>query len=918
MFKTILLFFTILFFDYSTLADCPNRAELTLRYQQVIKSKNSQKNLLQLKQICLSCHYQDSTYAQILESIAENYGNEKDYRNAILNINEAININKLHKTTVGEVFLESNYYKLGNYFYEMGNSEEALKTYDLGIVIAKKNPLTQKYLFRFYARKSTILVKMGDYEKAILQANNGTNEAKKSTNYKDLELCFIEKAKAYIETGELEKGKENLDRALLLINQKPSKSLGYAYFWYAKYHRMKQNNREAIKYYQKSQRFYEPMEDVNYSIAFLSIGMIFYDQKNYDKALENFQNSLKTSDNDFAKVQILDDIACAYWQKKEFPKAFLTFQQAISVAPIGFKSESLFDNPSVKSLKTADLKQFYLMTLKDKGDAWFDYYNETQKPEHLKIALHTYLIADKLVDIMRFEQTGVNSKLYWRNQTHYLYEKAIETCFLLKNYEKAFYFFEKSKAVLLNDKLNELSANQQLSAQDFAQENEFQHEISSLNKALLAEKETSKNYPIIQNKLAEAQSQQEQFVEGLETRNQTYFRYKYDTTLYNLNDVKKYLIEAQKQSKLSSTLIEYFVGDNAIYALKVTPQKTDFVKISLENYDLNAKKFLKYCANNQLLNKNYVDFLNVSNQLYQQLFKELSPPDGRLIIAQDGYFLPFEALSKSAKKSEYLLNNYAISYTYSVQFLLKNLGKKSFSIGDKFMGMSPVDFSRKLNQTPLSGSDISLKNVANNFYFGKTFYKKEATKKAFFDNARKYQIVHLYTHAQADSTDQEPMIYFADSVLKLSEISDLARFKTQLLVLSACKTAVGRNAKGEGILSLSRGFATQGIPATLTTLWSVENQSTYTLNELFYRYLSQGKEKDIALQKAKIEFLKTQSGEKQLPTFWAAAVLVGDAEAISSRFSWWWILGVLGLAFFGVKRLRVVKGKRSKVNGERQ
>jgi CHAT domain-containing protein len=106
---------------------------------------------------------------------------------------------------------------------------------------------------------------------------------------------------------------------------------------------------------------------------------------------------------------------------------------------------------------------------------------------------------------------------------------------------------------------------------------------------------------------------------------------------------------------------------------------------------------------------------------------------------------------------------------------------------------------------------------------------------------------------------------------------------------------VGRNAKGEGILSLSRGFATQGIPATLTTLWSVENQATYTLNELFYRYIAQGETKDVALQKAKIEFLKTQSGEKQLPTFWAAAVLVGDSEAISSGFQWWWVLGLIGV-----------------------
>ncbi len=322
MSKIILLFFTILSFHYSTFANCPNQAEIQLRYQQSIKTKHSQKNLLILKQICLQCHYQDSTFARILESIADNYENQKDYHNALLNIKEAISIRKLGTTIVDEVFLERNYYKLGNYFDKLGNVEEALKTYDLGIAIAKKNLLNQQYLFRLYALKATILVKKGDYEKAIVQANIGINESKKMVNHENLELCFIEKAKAYIETGELEKGKENLDKALVLIGNKPSKSLGYSYFWYAKYHKMKQNNEKAINFYQKSQQFYVPMEDVNYSIAFLSMGMIYYNQKNYDKALENFQSSLKTTDNNFTKVQILDDIACAYWQKKEFPKAF--------------------------------------------------------------------------------------------------------------------------------------------------------------------------------------------------------------------------------------------------------------------------------------------------------------------------------------------------------------------------------------------------------------------------------------------------------------------------------------------------------------------------------------------------------------------------------------------------------------------
>jgi len=64
-----------------------------------------------------------------------------------------------------------------------------------------------------------------------------------------------------------------------------------------------------------------------------------------------------------------------------------------------------------------------------------------------------------------------------------------------------------------------------------------------------------------------------------------------------------------------------------------------------------------------------------------------------------------------------------------------------------------------------------------------------------FKQSNTEKFAHLYTHAQADSTDQEPMIYFANSVLKLSELNTLERFKIQLLVLSACKTAVGKTQK---------------------------------------------------------------------------------------------------------------------------
>jgi hypothetical protein len=55
----------------------------------------------------------------------------------------------------------------------------------------------------------------------------------------------------------------------------------------------------------------------------------------------------------------------------------------------------------------------------------------------------------------------------------------------------------------------------------------------------------------------------------------------------------------------------------------------------------------------------------------QQIFRYLNVPKGRLIITQDGCFLLFETLNKSSKKAECLLNDYAISYTYSLQFYWK-------------------------------------------------------------------------------------------------------------------------------------------------------------------------------------------------------------------------------------------------------
>src|SRR5262249_41250168 len=66
------------------------------------------------------------------------------------------------------------------------------------------------------------------------------------------------------------------------------------------------------------------------------------------------------------------------------------------------------------------------------------------------------------------------------------------------------------------------------------------------------------------------------------------------------------------------------------------------------------------------------------------------------------------------------------------------------------------------------------------------------------------------------------------------------------------------------------------IPSSITNLWSVSNEATYKITELFYQYVSKGVPTDLALQKAKQDYLHSASGEMKLPNFWAAPILVGN------------------------------------------
>ncbi len=244
---------------------------------------------------------------------------------------------------------------------------------------------------------------------------------------------------------------------------------------------------------------------------------------------------------------------------------------------------------------------------------------------------------------------------------------------------------------------------------------------------------------------------------------------------------------------------------------------------------------------------------------------------GRIIISSDGRYFPFEALitNNSNQFPAYFLNDHAVSYTYSIRYLLNSFATDSEISSRDFMGIAPIHYPAAMGLSTLDASDRSLERLRTYFPKADNLIESNASKKNFLQQFYKYKIIQLYTHASDTSSQAEPVIYFSDSSLYLSDLISDYMPAASLIVLSACETGKGKLYKGEGVFSFNRGFAAIGIPSSIINLWAVENESTYKLTELFYKYLTKGLPMDVSMQKAKLAFISSSIRRKKI------AILLG-------------------------------------------
>jgi CHAT domain-containing protein len=147
-----------------------------------------------------------------------------------------------------------------------------------------------------------------------------------------------------------------------------------------------------------------------------------------------------------------------------------------------------------------------------------------------------------------------------------------------------------------------------------------------------------------------------------------------------------------------------------------------------------------------------------------------------------------------------------------------------------------------------------------------------------------YRYLHFATHGLVDA--ERPQLSAlvlslydnggqpVDGYLRLVDIDSL-RLNADLVTLSACRTALGQEVRGEGLIGLTRGFLTAGARRVVASLWSVEDGPTAKLMASFYRFLlSEHLTPAESLRKAQLEM--SRDPKKSSPYYWAAFTLQGE------------------------------------------
>lgn len=474
--------------------------------------------------------------------------------------------------------------------------------------------------------------------------------------------------------------------------------------------------------------------------------------------------------------------------------------------------------------------------------------------------------------------------------THFY--KKTDTYFL----DNLLFFAENSKANLLRNRIINYKAEEILPLSEKAKSSAITGRLNYFISLNENQEATQFN---INDSILFYQNLYETFSKSIEKKYPKIYRLKYGEVPLSARQI-------QKQLPKDYTLLEYCNDGTTYYCLAVSKNHITY-KICGNKHRVDSL----IATNQQLItNKHY------NTGISHQLFKILLPQSlhENLLVSADGriYDVPFDALSSNREQPDYVLYKHPIQYV--------------FSAGTYFNHQPPVENKRIIGFYPdfINSPYAVLNNSEEHdalklFSNYNVYHKKNALKENFIAQCNTSGIIHIASHLITDTLSplKSFLVFQPDNSNYSLSINEIWKLKTncQLITLASCQSNFGKHQNGEGIQNFAWAFHYAGARNILSTEWNASDKSTSAIISDFYRNLKNGKNKQEALQLAKINYLQHTDAIGAQPFFWSNFYLYGDETALTISPSflvkfWWMPVFLLLLCYLAMVIIRKVYSKK--------
>lgn len=790
--------------------------------------------------------------------------------------------------------------KCNKAYYEnqFGSTQKAIKSYEKAWYLYQKNKLSNYDITESCLQPlGNLYTQMGDYDNAENTIKQYYFIAHVEKNQQQKYAAILNLSNVYQNTGRIVEAIHLLEKTLqtekLSTIQKGNlwNNLGTNYFIQNQFSLAKKSFQSSILLLKN-----DSSQTKTLSNAYRNLAKMEVKEKHFELAKEWMEQSRdlffeNPSFEPRKQAQLYYDMALIDFQSAHFEESQINLKAAFAV---------LIPNYAVTKSVLPKKNTLYAETvLLDALDLQAELFLTQNLP---KKALESYQLAFHIEDLFQamlvYENSKIITQIRNRNRTekcleiyHSLFQKEKKINYL----EAAFLLAEQTKSAVLKQSLLDLKHQSR-------EEKLIVEQLQNWTTFIVKE----------QQKLDDADISK--INKAIQKQNELMLLLKSKTTKKSKSSKEFDIAELHsKLEKDKAILVEYFAGRKHLYVFTIE-KKTIQLRVIAEQFSENSviRNFLSFFKDANAIVENPTAFNHQANIVFQHLQLPKSKSSKNLIVIPDGIlnFLPFEALitKKSSitnfAKMHFLLNDFTIGYNNSADFYLNSIPFHHQK--ESVLGVFPV--FEKTNLELAFSKEEKLK--IQSYFDGIYLENQKATFQNFKQNAAKYAIIHLSTHASSGDIYEPASIKFYDQEILYSELYHL-EIQPDLVVLSACETGIGKLYKAEGAMSVARGFQLAGAQNLLFSLWKVNDFTTSVLMDKFYSNVKNGHSYFESTHQAKLDYLKEESisNAKKSPYYWSAFVYYGTLDKKESSNYWMWISIVGALSILMIIWLFLLKKK---------